>query len=165
VRSERTARLLLAALALAGVAVAGYLTWVHFDGSDPVCLAGGGGCSVVQDSEYAELAGVPVPLIGLFGYLTVLLAAALPGDLGRFGGLFAGIVGFCFSLYLTWLELFEIEAICQWCVVSAVLMTLILLLAAWRAWRFGASPGPPTQGVAPRGESSGGPWVGEGRSP
>jgi uncharacterized membrane protein len=137
VRNERVLRLLLGVLGLLGLAVSAYLTTVHFSGEDPVCLAGGGGCTVVQDSEYAELAGIPVPLLGLGGYLTVLLAAALPGDVGRFGGLFAGIVGFSFSLYLTYLELFEIEAICQWCVASAVLMTLILLVAAWRALRFG----------------------------
>jgi uncharacterized membrane protein len=144
VRGEPALRLLLAALALAGLAVAAYLTVVHYRGEDPVCLAGGGGCTEVQSSEYAKLAGIPVPLIGVAGYLTVLLAAALPGDLGRFGGVFAGFVGFGFSVYLTYLELFEIEAICQWCVVSAVLMTLILVASAARALRFGGldSAGP-----------------------
>lgn len=135
--SERHLQLILAATAIAGLAIAGYLTAVHYGGGDPACLAGGESCSKVQDSEYAELAGVPVPLIGLFGYLTLLAAAALPGDLGRFGALFAALVGFGFSAYLTYLEIFEIEAICQWCVASAAVMTLALGAALTRALRFG----------------------------
>lgn len=134
---EAKLRIALAVLGLAGLAVAGYLTAVHYQGDEPVCLAGGHGCAKVQDSEYAELVGVPVPLIGLGGYLTVLLAAALPGDGGRFLGLFAGLVGVGFSAYLTYLELFEIEAICQWCVASAVIMCLVLAVALYRAVRFG----------------------------
>jgi uncharacterized membrane protein len=91
----------------------------------------------VQSSEYAELLAIPVPVIGLLGYLTILLAALAPGDLGRFGGVFAGLVGVGFSLYLTYLEIFEIEAICQWCVASAVLMCLLLAVGLLRALRFG----------------------------
>ncbi len=141
---EAAPRLLLATLALIGLGIATYLTVVHYGGDEPFCLAGGGGCSKVQDSDYAELAGIPVPVIGLFGYLTLLAAAAIPGDLGRFGGVFAALVGFGFSVYLTYLELFEIEAICQWCVGSAVVMTLALGAALWRALRFGGRvPEPP----------------------
>jgi uncharacterized membrane protein len=100
----------------------------------------------VQDSEYATLVGVPVPLIGVFGYLTVLAAALLRGDLGRFAGVFAGLVGVGFSAYLTYLELFVIDAICQWCVASAVVMSLVLAVALIRAVRFGGtgSGEPPT---------------------
>ncbi|HKJ35907.1 MAG TPA: vitamin K epoxide reductase family protein [Solirubrobacterales bacterium] len=140
---ERQIRILLAVLGLAGLAVATYLSIVHFEGGEPVCVAGGEGCSKVQDSDYAELVGIPVPVIGVGGYLTVLLAAALPGDVGRFLGLFAGLVGVGFSVYLTYLELFEIEAICQWCVASAVIMCLVLAAAAIRAFRWGGRDGPP----------------------
>jgi uncharacterized membrane protein len=138
---ERGLRALLGGLALGGLAISIYLTVLHYRGADPVCLAGGGGCATVQDSEYATLVGVPVPLIGVFGYLTVLAAALLPGDLGRFGGVFAGLVGVGFSAYLTYLELFVIEAICQWCVVSAVLMCLVVAAALVRAVRFGGIGG------------------------
>jgi len=131
--SESRLRVALAALSVAGLAIAGYLTAVHLDGGDPVCLAGGHGCAVVQNSDYADLLGIPVPVIGLFGYLTVLLAAALPGDPGRMLGLFAALIGVGFSGYLTYLELFVIDAICQWCVASAVLMCIVLVLAALRA--------------------------------
>jgi uncharacterized membrane protein len=139
--SETTTRVVLAVLGLAGLGIATYLTVVHYQGDLPVCLAGGHGCAQVQESEYAELVGVPVPVIGLAGYVTVLLAAALPGDPGRFLGLFAGFVGAAFSIYLTYLELFKIEAICQWCVASAVIMCLVLVTALVRAVRFGGSAG------------------------
>ena len=142
---ERTLRMVLGGLALAGVAISAYLTVVHFQDGSPLCLAGGEGCSKVQESRYADLAGVPVPFVGLAGYLTVLAAAAARADVARFAGLFAGVVGAGFSAYLTWLELYEIEAICQWCVASAVIMVVVLAVSTLRVARFGAAgPTPPT---------------------
>ncbi len=131
--SERRLRRLIGVLALAGLAVAGYLTYVHYAGIEPVCAGGGGGCERVQSSSYAELAGVPVALLGMVGYGLILLSLAVPGDPGRFAGVLLALVGFGFSAYLTWVELVEIEAVCQWCVVSAVLMTGLALATAGRA--------------------------------
>ena len=133
--SERRLRLLAAVLALAGIAVASYLTWVHYEGIKPFCVAGGGGCERVQTSDYADLAGVPVALIGLIGYVSILASLLIPRDLGRFAGAFLGLVGFGFSVYLTYLELFVIDAICQWCVASALLMTLLMIVLVARAAR------------------------------
>ncbi len=131
--TERRLRRAIGALALAGLAVAGYLTYVHYAGIEPVCAGGGGGCERVQSSSYAELAGVPVALLGLIGYGLILASLALPGDGGRFAGMLLALVGFGFSAYLTWVELVEIEAICQWCVVSAVLMTGLAVATSARA--------------------------------
>ena len=126
-----------AALALAGLAIAIYLTVVHYDHSAPVCVGGGGGCEKVQSSDYAELASVPVALIGAIGYASILLSLALPGDFGRFSGALLGMVGFGFSIYLTYLELFVIDAICQWCVASAIVMTALAALLLLRFLRAG----------------------------
>jgi uncharacterized membrane protein len=131
--TERRLRRAIAALALAGLAVAGYLTYVHYAGIDPVCAGGGGGCQRVQSSSYAELAGVPVALLGVVGYALILLSLLVPGEPGRFAGVLLALVGFGFSAYLTWVELVEIEAVCQWCVVSAILMTGLALTTAARA--------------------------------
>ena len=68
----------VAVLSLVGAAIAGYLTWVHFAELQPFCVGGGGGCERVQSSAYAKLAGVPVAVIGLAGYLAVLASLALP---------------------------------------------------------------------------------------
>jgi uncharacterized membrane protein len=80
-----------------------------------------------------------VSAIGIAGYAGLLAAALWPGDPGRFAGLGLAMVGFGFSLYLTYLELFVIDAICQWCVASAVVMVVLLLVTAMRAARYGAS--------------------------
>jgi uncharacterized membrane protein len=130
--TERRLRLATALVCVLGLAVASYLTYIHYAELEPLCVGGGGGCEKVQTSDYAELAGVPVALLGLVGYALILASLLVAGDVGRVSGALLALAGFGFSLYLTWVELFEIDAICQWCVVSAVLMTLLALTTAWR---------------------------------
>jgi uncharacterized membrane protein len=137
---ERRLRLAIALVALLGLAVAAYLTYVHYAELEPLCVGGGGGCEKVQSSDYAELAGVPVALLGLIGYGLVLTSLWVRGELGRMCGALLALIGFGFSVYLTWVELFEIDAICQWCVVSAVLMTTLAILTAWRLVLGGPGP-------------------------
>ncbi len=126
-------RLRRAALVLSvlGIGVAGYLTYVHYAGINPVCNIAHG-CIKVQSSVYADLAGVPVALLGLIGYVLILGALVFDGDWGRMGAALMSLVGFGFSAYLTYRELFTIEAICQWCVASAILMTLLAVVCTWR---------------------------------
>ena len=124
-----------AALALAGVAIAGYLTWIHYAGLDPVCVGGTGGCERVQSSPWAELAGIPVAVLGLAAYATILASLALPEQAGRSLAAFVSLVGVGFSAWLTYVELFEIEAICQWCVASAAVMTALAAVSVVRALR------------------------------
>jgi uncharacterized membrane protein len=136
VLSERTLRIAAAVLALAGIGVATYIAIAESGGGAPKCLAGGSGCETVADSKYAHLAGVNVAVIGIVGYVLVFVAAIVPGDPGRFGGFLTALIGFGFSLYLTYLELFVIDAICQWCIASAILMALSLAVAATRAFAY-----------------------------
>jgi uncharacterized membrane protein len=128
-------RIAVAALSLAGLGVAGYLTWVHYADLEPICAGGSGGCERVQSSDYAELASVPVALLGVIGYAAILASLALPGDPGRFAGALLALAGFGFSAWLTYVELFEIDAICQWCVANAVIMTALAVLASARVMR------------------------------
>ena len=122
-------------MAVAGLLMSAYLTWVHLLGLSPVCLAGHGGCETVQSSRYAEILGVPVAALGIGGYVGLLLAALLRGELGVLLGLFISLVSILFSAYLTYLELFVIYAVCQWCVSSAVLMTVAFVLCVIRIGR------------------------------
>jgi uncharacterized membrane protein len=122
-------------LALIGTGISGYLTWVHYGHLKIVCLSGGGGCEKVQSSSYAELAGLPVAVLGLVGYLLILASLALPEDDGAVAAAFLALVGFGFSLYLTWAELFRIHAICQWCVASACVMTVLMVVSVARVLR------------------------------
>jgi uncharacterized membrane protein len=131
--SERNLRIAAGVLALTGIGVATYIVIADSGGGAPKCLAGGTGCETVANSHYAHLAGINVAVFGIFGYVLLLLAALVPGDPGRFGGFLTALIGFGYSAYLTYLELFVIDAICQWCVGSAVLMTLSLAVAAARA--------------------------------
>jgi uncharacterized membrane protein len=136
VLSERNLRIAAAILAVAGIGVATYIAIAESGGGAAKCVVGGGGCETVAESKYSELAGINVAVIGIVGYAFLLIAALLPGDPGRFGGFLTALIGFGFSIYLTYLELFVIDAICQWCVVSAVLMALSLAVAATRAFAY-----------------------------
>ncbi|MBN1527953.1 MAG: vitamin K epoxide reductase family protein [Thermoleophilaceae bacterium] len=132
--SDGQLRAAAAAAAGLGLAIAIYLTYVHYAGIEPIC-ATSGGCERVQTSSYAKVAGVPVAVMGLIGYTAILTATLLPGEWPRLAASWLALVGFGFSLYLTYLELFEIDAICQWCVASAVLMSVLAVLTTIRAIR------------------------------
>lgn len=125
------AALVLCAL---GALVSGYLLVADFLlGGAELCLTGKG-CDVVRESRYSRIGGVPVSLIGVLGYAAMAAAAVSPiGRRARWNLLFwlsAAAVGF--SAYLTYLELFIIEALCSWCVVSAAIAAALFLLAASR---------------------------------
>lgn len=133
--STRTLRLTTIALTVVGLGVASYLTYVHYAGIKPVCTAGGS-CLKVQTSIYATLAGVPVALIGLLGYVTIMGSLLAPeNETTRFATAAFTVIGFGFSAYLTYRELFSIHAICEWCASSAVIMTALMCLAIWRFMR------------------------------
>jgi len=93
-------------------------------------------CATVAHSRYSHLLGVNVAVIGIGGYAALLAAAVLAGERPRLAGFALAAVGLGFSAYLTYLELFVIDAICQWCVASAVLMTLLLTVNATRAFGY-----------------------------
>jgi uncharacterized membrane protein len=137
---EGALRVAIGVLALAGLGVAIYLTVVRAQGHSPTCVIGGG-CATVQKSEYSELAGVPVAWLGILAYLSLLASALLPGQPGRALGLFTGLVGIGFSAWLTYVELEIIDAICAWCVTSAIIITIAFILTVVRASLGGASPG------------------------
>ncbi len=126
----------IALLALVGLFVAVYL-WLHAIGIGGAIKCGAsGGCDVVQTSRWAVFLGQPVALYGVIGYAVILivaLAGLRPAALVQRGwsALLFGLatIGFGFTLYLTYLELFVIHAICRWCVGSAVIITVIWLIA------------------------------------
>jgi uncharacterized membrane protein len=136
--TERSLRVAIAVLALAGAAVSAYLTITKLADAAVICPTSG--CETVQRSSYSELLGVPVAAIGLLGYLAVgatalwrgAAAAALGAALAGAGVLFAG--------YLLVLQLAVIEAVCTWCVTSDVTAALLAVAAFWRASLVGTAP-------------------------
>jgi uncharacterized membrane protein len=134
--SSRALRTTLIALAALGIALAGYLTYLHYSGTTPPCSIKGNPCSQVQKSRYSELAGVPVALIGLVGYIVILGSLLAPEEeRARFATMALTLGGLGFSAYLTYRELFTLHKICEWCVGSAVLMTIMTCLSVWRFLR------------------------------
>ena len=128
---------LVVALCVLGLGVAGYLTYVETTQTSAVC-GPVGDCNAVQQSPYARLFGVlPVGLLGMAGYLFILGAYLVKNYGGEkwkepASGAIFGMVLFSviFSIYLTCLEIFVIQAVCIWCLSSAVISTLLLLLGA-----------------------------------
>jgi uncharacterized membrane protein len=123
-----------AAVALAGLAIAAYLTVVHYSGGAPACAISHG-CATVQQSRYAELLGVPVALLGMAGYAAILASLARASEGARTASAFLSLAGFGFSGWLTYVEVARLEAICSWCVASAVCMTVLAVLSVARMAR------------------------------
>jgi uncharacterized membrane protein len=139
--SARTLRLIMVFLTLVGLGVASYLTYIHYAGIDPVCTAGGS-CLKVQSSVYSKFVGIPVALMGLIGYVAIMASLLAPeNETSRFATVAITVVGFGFSAYLTYRELFSIHAICEWCASSAVILTVLMCLAIWRFLRGDVQPG------------------------
>jgi uncharacterized membrane protein len=129
---EGTLRGVAVFAATLGVAVAIYIVIADSGGGSPVCVGGSHGCETVADSSYSHLLGVNVAVFGVFAYLLLFAAALSRGDVARMGGFAVSLGGFGFSVYLTYLELFVIEAVCQWCVASAILMTVLFAINTLR---------------------------------
>jgi uncharacterized membrane protein len=127
-------RLAAVALAFAGLAIAGYLTYVHYAGIESVCAIAHG-CEKVQTSEWSKLVGIPVALLGLLGYVGILAATLRDGEAGRLAAVAFAWVGLAFSGYLTYREVWTIDAICIWCVASAIVLALLTALTTTRFLR------------------------------
>lgn len=121
-------------LSLVGLAVAIYLAYVEITHVEAAC-GPVGDCNTVQASPYAQILGIPIAVLGMLNYLAVgLLWAGQKYSEGRIANLSVlGLLGLTifgtfFSIYLTLLELFVIDAVCAWCLTSAVIATLLMLL-------------------------------------
>jgi uncharacterized membrane protein len=135
---------LVIVLALVGAAVAGYLANVETNGYEAVC-GPVGDCNAVQQSEYAQLFGIPIGVLGVAGYLAIaglwLVSRVARGSLAEWALVLialGALGGVAFSAYLTFLEPFVIGATCLWCITSAIVMMALLWISAgpaWAAWQ------------------------------
>ena len=134
---ERTLRITAGVLSVLGLIVSGYVVYkTQVLNELPQCVGGGGGCALVEKSDYSHLAGIHVSIFGFVGYSLLLAATVLQGDRARVAAFVLSLFGFGFSLYLTYLELWEILAICQWCVTSAVAMTMLFVVNTTRMFGY-----------------------------
>ena len=137
-------RMVVAVLSLVGLFVSLYLS-AYSAGLIPL-ICGVGSCETVQASEWATQAGIPVPVIGIGGYLSLLLVALVGLQPERLHDRGPGLVllalatvGVGYSAFLTYLEARVINAWCMWCVTSAIIMALIFLATLPELARRGAS--------------------------
>lgn len=133
-------------IAVAGLLVAGYLAYVEITLAEAACGAIGE-CNIVQQSVYARILGIPIGVLGIVGYATILILwlSGRPEQLPWSNALLFAIAGLgvLFSTYLTFLEPFVIGASCVWCLTSAVLMALLLWMMLPSAREFIQQRQPP----------------------
>jgi uncharacterized membrane protein len=121
--SDRLLRAAIVAPSIAGAAVSGYLVAVRYTGTELVCATGG--CATVQSSPYAEVLGAPVALLGLVAYLLIGASALSSTPFARAAGATLALSALAFSTYLLAIQLTVVDAVCDWCLVSDVLTTLL----------------------------------------
>jgi uncharacterized membrane protein len=107
----------------------------------------------VAKSSYSHIAGINIAIFGIIGWILILATVFFANDAARLGGFLVALGGFGFSIYLTYLEIWKIEAICQWCVANAVLMTIAFILNTTRLLGYvgtdeEGTPGGTTQAIA-----------------
>lgn len=127
-------------LVVIGLAVSVYMTIYKYTGDDGMCL-GSGDCSTVNASRFSEVNGIPVAVLGVAGYAAILIVLFYENKVDFFkknGALLVfgmSLTGFLFTLYLVYLEIWVIKAICPFCVTSQVAMTLIFIIAVVRLFQ------------------------------
>ena len=135
-------RMVIGVLALLGLLVAVYLALFELELSGSL-VCPNSGCETVNQSDYVHMFGIPIAVLGVIGYTVILVVTLgwttreyLVGQIAvRWALLGMSVLGFAFSLFLTYLEAFKINAYCTWCLISAGLMTVIrgVSLALWPA--------------------------------
>jgi len=128
------------ALAILGLLVSIYMTIYKVTANDSMCL-GSGDCSTVNASRYSEVNGIPVALIGVLGYAAIIGIHWLErrneffeanGSMILFG---ISLIGFLFTLWLVYVEITILKALCPFCVTSQITMTIIFILSIIRVVR------------------------------
>lgn len=128
------------ALVIVGLLVSIYMTIFKLSGNDGMCL-GSGDCSTVNASRFSEVNGIPVAVFGIIGYTAILIIHLFEkrnsfleqnGTLLIFG---MALTGFLFTLWLIYVELVLLKAICPFCVTSQVAMTLVFIIAVLRLFQ------------------------------
>ena len=134
--AAKISRWAIAALSLAGLAMATYLSVEHVSGGIPACGISSG-CDEVTTSEYAVLFGVPVAFIGVAGYAALLLGTLTyigledPPYVLAYVLLGMALLGEGLSAYFVYTQAFRIHAYCQYCLASAAIMTSILIMTIY----------------------------------
>ncbi|MBT3669131.1 MAG: vitamin K epoxide reductase family protein [Chloroflexi bacterium] len=133
--NDKTLKNISIGLTIIGLLDSLYLSWLKLAKDEIICL---GGCDIVNSSKYAEILGIPVALIGALAYLAILFFLINKIEFVFFKEnstiivFIFSLIGVIYSLYLTYLELYIIHAICPFCVISAIVLVLLLVTTIFR---------------------------------
>ncbi len=127
-----TRRRWITILSVLGIAVSGYLTYIHFSGQ-PIYCGGSSSCELVNSSRFAFILNIPVAMLGLGGYVAIFFLSWIKTDEDRLWPAQAifglSLIGALFQWYLFYIEVAKLYAICYWCIASQITITLIFVLA------------------------------------
>lgn len=129
-KAKNTHKVIIIILSALGVALSVYLTYLHYSNADAAFCVAGSGCDTVRESSYSVIFGIPVALLGVIGYSLILVLSLISvSPRVRWLSLYlVALAGVVFSAYLTYLELFVINAVCAYCVASAIIVTAIWVI-------------------------------------
>lgn len=133
-RTDRRLKLAIRLVILPGLIAASYLTWAKLTDSTIACGVGHG-CGAVNQSEWSEVLGMPVTLLGMIAYVVLFISTFLPDELGKILGAFVAVTGAAFSVFLQYEALVVLELTCPWCLTSAIAMLILAALTLTRLLR------------------------------
>jgi uncharacterized membrane protein len=121
--------------AFLGLSDAIYLLIIKLSSNKALCVPGLGDCWSVNNSIYSEWNGIPISVFGMLAYISIILLLTFLNRitfLKNFNHIFVlgiSLIGFIFSIYLTYLQIAVIKAICPFCIISAITMTTVFVLS------------------------------------
>jgi len=133
----KTTSIIIRIVAAIGLLDSTYLAYVKLANTEIYCTPGLGNCDVVNASQWSTLWGIPLGVYGVAGFGAILLISLFGNrwkmltDNSNMVIFAISLGGFLFSLYLTYIELFVLRAICQWCILSALMMTVIFIVSVY----------------------------------
>ena len=134
---DNTLRITSIVLAVLGLLDSIYLAWLKFSGQYALC-GPIGNCESVNTSQYSEIFGIPIAILGAGAYLAAIILLFLENRgafWAEYGPMFVfgiSLVGVLYSIYLTYVEIAILREICPYCVISAVLLVGVLLISSFR---------------------------------
>lgn len=120
-------------LSVIGLVDSGYISWIKISHTEEKCITGLGNCTTVNTSQYSELFGIPVAFMGFAAYLAILIILIIDSKyklLNTYALFGITLVGFLFTIYLTYAQFGLLKTFCPYCLLSAVTMTGLFLLSA-----------------------------------
>jgi uncharacterized membrane protein len=132
-------RTLSLVLIVIGLLVTGYLSFSELTNTTTVCIESGAfNCDVVQNSAYSEIIGIPIAVLGFATYVILVALVVLENRIAvlqEYGVMLVFAItlfGFLYSVWLTYIEFFQLKALCPWCLASAAIMTLLFIVSGLR---------------------------------